>query len=211
MHRMSQLLQERTDVDSLIQQLHHFARSFSSLGRRGMQHYLGCLIEYSGEVPACLGGALQVQRGTHNGSCCTTILKTNRRHVPRRQLLHNFWVLSKVQFGSDQQQRCVGAVVSHFANPLSLGVVQGGGRHKRETDENDICQRVGERSHAIIVALPGCVPQRQLHGTPVDNDVGAEVVEDGRHVLLREGVFGEGRDETSLPDSTVSNHHALDF
>ena len=51
---------------------------------------------------------------------------------------------------------------------------------------------------------------RRARGLAVHHDVGRVVVEDGRDVILREGVGGVRDEEAGLADGTIADDHALD-
>lgn len=95
----------------------------------------------------------------------------------------------------------------HFRGPLLRDVFQTVGAVNGEAHEDDVSVRVGERPQAIIVFLPCCVPQGQLHLLAVHLDVCDVVLKDGGDVDLWELILAEDDEETGLPTGPVPHNH----
>jgi len=106
------------------------------------------------------------------------------------EAVEGFLVLSHIEFGSDQNHGCVGAMVLNFGHPFRANVFERSGRDDRETDEEDVGLRIGEGSESIVIFLSSSIPETKIDRFVIDHDVRRVVVEHRGDVFARESVRG---------------------
>jgi len=119
-------------------------------------------------------------------------------------------ILTHIELGSDQDHGCVRAMVLNFRDPFRTNVFERSGRDDRETDKEDVCLGIGERSKSIVIFLPSSIPETKIDGFVVDHDVRRVVVEYCGDVFAREGVRGVRNQQTSFTDGSVSYNDTFD-
>ncbi len=125
------------------------------------------------------------------------------------QLFNRLLIESQILLATDQDDGKTVAEVQHLGDPLSshityqhlfvsqqieesegesshllLNVVERIRRIDGEADQNHMRIRIGQRAQAIIVFLPGRIPERQLDVFAVHFDIGDVVLKHGRDVHL---------------------------
>ena len=89
-------------------------------------------------------------------------------------------------------------------------VVEAVGGHEGEADDEHVRAGVGEGPQSGILLLARRVPEVEGHAGVVNLQVLGEAVEHGGQVVRGEGACGEGDQEPSLPNLTISTHNTLD-
>ncbi|XP_072772227.1 apolipoprotein B-100-like [Nerophis lumbriciformis] len=156
-----------------------------------------------------LGRALHVVVRPDPHGHGAAVLGPHRLQFQAGQVLLDVVVVAQVLLVAHQDDRHVGAEVLHLRHPLLRDVLQRVRAVHGEAHENDVRVRVGERTQAVVVLLPGGVPQGQLDFGVVHLDVRHVSLEHGRHVDFRELVLAEEDQETCLPARSVAHHHQL--
>jgi hypothetical protein len=88
------------------------------------------------------------------------------------QLLDGGTVFTQINFGSDQDERDVGAVVRNFRIPLGPQVFEGGGIDDGIGQQENVGLRIREGSKTIIIFLSSGIPETQIDGLSVDYHIG---------------------------------------
>merc|ERR1719356_993541 len=101
-------------------------------------------------------------------------------------------------------------MVLNLRHPLRSHVFKRGLGDDREAHEKDISLWVRQRSQAIVIFLPGRIPESEVDGLSVDHDISAVVIENGGNVLSGERVCGVRDQKAGFTDSPVTNNDTLD-
>lgn len=156
-----------------------------------------------------LGRTLQVVVGADARRHRAAVLRADGLELQAAQLVLDVLVVAQVLLVGHQDDGHVGAKVLDFGHPLLGDVLQRVRAVHRETYEDDVGVRVGERPQPVVVLLAGGVPQRELDLLVVHLDVRHVRLEHGGHVHLGELVLAEQDEQTRLAARAVSHHHEL--
>lgn len=163
-------------------------------------------------LEALLGerGALQILDGGDLLGHGQSLRIGDRRQLLVLELLNRLFVVAQIELGAHKDDGHVVAMVTHLGEPLGAHVLEGSGIHQREADEEHVRLRIRERAQAIVVLLPGRIPQAQVDGLRVDHHIGRVVVEHGGNILAGEGVGGVADQQARLAHGAVANNNTLD-
>ena len=120
-------------------------------------------------------------------------------------------VTPQVNFGSQEDERSVWAVMLDFWKPILLYSSEGGRLGYGETDEEDVGVGIGERSQSVGI-LPGetGVPEGQNVRQFINFHLHTVVVKNIGDILGWEFTTTISEEQRSFPNSTITNDHTLD-
>uniref|UniRef100_A0A6B0V192 Putative secreted protein n=1 Tax=Ixodes ricinus TaxID=34613 RepID=A0A6B0V192_IXORI len=119
-------------------------------------------------------------------------------------------VRAEVALRAHQDKGCFGAVPPQLGQPLLRGVVERGGAHHREAEQEHRRVGVAQGPQRVKVVLSGGVTELQSDRLVVDGHHNRVVVEGRRHVLRRIPVGCVAHDQARLAHGTVTDEDALD-
>lgn len=119
------------------------------------------------------------------------------------------FIVSQVKLGTDKDNRDVGGMVFDFRKPLGFDVIERRRADDGETDKEDICLRVGQRSETVVILLAGGIPQTQANRSTIHHHTRGVVIENGWDVFPGEGVGCVGDQEACLANSTITGNYTL--
>jgi len=184
--------------------------SLSLSYRLGPQHCSHSLIKDLFEPSLREGGALEVLDRPDLVGELLPLLPLEGGVPVLCQSLQGLLVLPQVYLRAYEKDGGIWTVVLDLRAPLGGHILEGGGAHHGEADQEDIRLWIREWPEPVVVLLSRGVPEPQGDRHPVTHHGGGVVVEHCGHIFAGEAVCGVADEHTGLAHGSVPHHHALD-